>query len=460
MSDDIDIHGGGAVAVDTATLRHAADGFASLAGELTEIADVVRAAGSDLSTTSPAVAELSYAVETARFAFEAAIDKANALTGALRAAAAVYDVVEARAERAAAEAAGDFERVELIDARLAALRLANPDAEGQATLGEFGHWLTWPGSLATQAPGALWWLMPGFHSLAFPIAWGLQRVVGSVGAGTVPASSRLAGRASGVVVAPIAARQPATAPTSLASIAGRIPGGGEARIRVERYTMGDGSRQFAVYIAGMQTMAPQTREPFDMASNVELYTGERSASYDATLAALGQAGAEPGDVVHAIGHSQGAMIAAHVALEGGFDTRTLVSFGSPVEADVGSGTLSVNIGHTDDPVTALAGGGHAQAVGAAGSFVAERASDPLPGPQDLRMPIHGIDAYTETARLVDASGDARVGAMRQLFDELGAAASVGVTEYSATRIPVAPVPMPQPRPGPEPSVSPSASGGG
>ena len=131
---------------------------------------------------------------------------------------------------------------------------------------------------------------------------------------------------------PCRSHGPATAPTSLADAAARIPAGGEARIRVERYTMSDGSRQFAVYVAGTQTVAPQTREPFDMDSNVELYTGERSASYEATLAALEQAGAEPGDVVHAFGHSQGAMVVAHLALEGGFDDATLVSFGSPVEA--------------------------------------------------------------------------------------------------------------------------------
>jgi hypothetical protein len=459
VSSDVDIRGGGAVAVDTTTLRHAADGFASLAEELMEIAGVVWAAGADLSAV-PSGAGPSYAIETVRIVFEAVIDEANALAAALRAAAAVYDVVEARAERAAAEAAGDVELVARIDARLAALRLSNPDAEVQASLAAFGRWLTWPGDLAMQGSGALWWLMPGFHSLAIPMAWGLQRMIGSAGAGTVSSSARLRGRATAVLVQPIAPARPTTAPTSLAGVAGRVPGGGEARIRVERYTMGDGSRQFAVYIAGMQTIAPQTPEPFDMASNVELYTGDRSASYDATLAALEQAGARPGDVVHAIGHSQGAMTAAHVALEGGFDTRTLISFGSPVEADVGADTLSVNIRHTDDPVTALAGGGHAQAVGAPGSFVAERVVDPLPGPQDLRMPIHGIDAYAETARLVDASGDARVSAMGGLFDELGDAASVEVTEYSAVRMPVMPTPAPGPRPAPEPRVSPSASDAG
>ena len=41
VSDDLDIRSGGAVAVDTMTLRAAAGGFRSLAAELDEIAHVV-----------------------------------------------------------------------------------------------------------------------------------------------------------------------------------------------------------------------------------------------------------------------------------------------------------------------------------------------------------------------------------------------------------------------------------
>ncbi len=143
---------------------------------------------------------------------------------------------------------------------------------------------------------------------------------------------------------------------------------------------------------------------------------------------------QPGDVVHAFGHSQGAMIAAHLALEGGFDTRTLVSFGSPVEAAVGADTLSIALRHTDDPVAALQGGGHDFPVGAPGSFIAERVADPAPGTHDLGLPAHGISAYTETARLLDASTDPRMGPMRSLLDELGTAASVDAVEYSAERL--------------------------
>ena len=127
------------------------------------------------------------------------------------------------------------------------------------------------------------------------------------------------------------------------------------------------------------------------------------------------------------------MIVTHVALEGGFETRTLVTFGSPVEARLGDGTLSVTLRHTDDPVTALAGGGHVGAVGAPGSFIAERAADP--GTRSARCGAAGprIGGYTQTAQMLDASSDARMGAVRQLFDELGGAASVDVMEYSAER---------------------------
>jgi pimeloyl-ACP methyl ester carboxylesterase len=142
---------------------------------------------------------------------------------------------------------------------------------------------------------------------------------------------------------------------------------------------------------------------------------------------------QPGDAVHVFGFSQGAMIGAHLALQGDYDTRTLVSIGSPVDADVGSGTLSVSLRHTDDPVAGLAGGGHGEAVGAAGSFVAERVSDPASDLEDARLPAHRLAAYAETAALVDGSNDPRVDGLRALFDTLGEAEAVEVTEYAATR---------------------------
>jgi pimeloyl-ACP methyl ester carboxylesterase len=222
------------------------------------------------------------------------------------------------------------------------------------------------------------------------------------------------------------------APTGLQEIAQRMPGGA-SRVRVERYTMTDGSRQFAVYVAGTRSAAVGGADPWDQRSNAELYVGRASASYEATEAALAAAGARPGDVVHAFGHSQGAMITAHLALEGGYDTRTLVAFGSPVEADVGSATLSVAVRHTDDPVVAGAGGGHIAPVGSPGSFVVEREFDPESGPHDAALPAHHMSAYAQTASMADASGDPRVAGIRGALSELSGAVEVEVTEYAATR---------------------------
>ena len=267
------------------------------------------------------------------------------------------------------------------------------------------------------------------------------QVLRGAGFGTTARDARLEGSATPVRVTPISidrstrdgaagvGSETARAPTTLAAAAARIPAGDDgARVRVERYTMTDGSRQFAVYVTGMKSYGGT--EPFDMASNSQLYTGTRSASFDATMSALRQSGAEPGDTVHAFGHSQGAMVAARLASEGEYDTQTLVSLGSPVEAAVGPDTLSVALRHTDDPVAALAGGGHHDAVGAAGSFVAERAADPTVG---VDLDAHKLDRYTETAAMLDVSADPRMNAMRQLLTRLGGAASVDVTVYAAVR---------------------------
>lgn len=198
--------------------------------------------------------------------------------------------------------------------------------------------------------------------------------------------------------------------------------------------MPDGSRQFAVYVPGTRTQLAGGFDPWDNQSNVELYTGQTSASYAATTAALDAAGAQPGDVVHAWGHSQGAMITSQLALSSDYDVRTNVTLGSPVEAEVGDGTLSVGIRHIDDPIAALAGGGHATPVGAPGSFVVETTFDPETGLRDARNPAHPLSAYLETAGRVDAADDPRVARVHDVLAELGTATEVDATEFTARRI--------------------------
>ncbi|KQP74178.1 hypothetical protein ASF40_02170 [Microbacterium sp. Leaf288] len=458
VDDGLQIRGGGAVAVDTATLSAAAVRFDTSREELSSIGRRLRALRAELGTHAEYTADARAAASVLAAKLDAAQVEADEIAAALRQAAWAYEMVEIEAAHRSAVLAGDTDRARRLDARMTALVDAHPDAWRMALGSQFERAVMWPSELVRQAtqwgvavggevsdPGSV--VVGGAAGL---LTLGGAAVVGLSGAGLLSRNTRLSGSAGPVTVTPVVAGPPAgatsagvafapsrspasVAPQSLSAVTERMPGAGDSRVRVERYTMPDGSRQYAVYLAGMQSFDVGGEEPWDNASNVELYAGQRSDSYTATQAALAQAGVQPGDAVHLFGFSQGAMIAGHLALEGGYDTQTLVSIGSPVDTDVGSDTLSVTLRHTDDPVAGLAGGGHAAAVGAPGSFVAERVFDPDVGTDEPRLPAHRLNAYAETAALVDASTDPRVDALRDVFAELARAESVEVTEYAATR---------------------------
>lgn len=442
MASDLEIIGGGAVAVDTVTLRETAGRFLGARSELEQIAARLGALQNMLLEGRAHAWEAASAASVLGTRLAAAVDGAVRIADALREAAAIYELVELNAEHRSAVLSGDEVAAARIGARRDALMHRYPDAIEAAVGAEFSRSILWPGDLVRQATetgvalgsevderGAVY-----LGAAAGMATIGLATATGVGGFGRLAPDARLSSRGDPVTITAVAPAAVGTrAPGSLAAVAGRMPGAGGAQVRVEAYTMADGSRQYAVYVAGTKTLGAGGREPWDNLSNGQLYAGRSSASYEATVAALEASGARPGDVVHAFGHSQGAMITAHLALEGGYDTRTHITFGSPVEAGVGAGTLSVGIRHTDDPVTALAGGGHVDPVGAPGSFVVERESDPASGAHDLRLPAHLMSAYAETAGLVDASTDPRVDAVRAAFAELDGAVSVEVTEYVAAR---------------------------
>lgn len=441
MSDDLEIRHGGAIAVDTESLRTAATGLDIWRERLAHSAGRVRSAGGALAG-SGAAGETGWLAER----IGAAADRAQALAERLRGTADVYELVELSASITAADLAGDVGLSAALAARRDAVLGRNPWAGVAAWWSPVGSAIGAPLSRAGQAYGGAAPLGPVAAAGAWAVAAGLGWGFGMLAPGVVPGHARLAGPVVPVTVRPVAPPAPTQAPPGLAAAARRIPGGEEARVRVERYTMPDGSRQFAVYVAG--TQGGGATEAFDMDSNVALYGGERSASYEAVREALSSAGAAPGDVVHAFGHSQGAMIAGHLALAGEYDVKTLVSFGSPIEADVPGSTLSVTVRHTDDPVAALAGHGSPAGVGSPDSFVAERLADADPGLRDLGVPAHRLEAYAVTAELLDESTDPRMGEVRRVLGGLEAAASIDVVEYSVRRAT-----------GPGSGVSPSSSAG-
>lgn len=443
-ADDLDIRGGGAVAVDSGTLVEAAVHFGAVARELDDAALEIEQAAAlvlEAQRDAPALFDgrardaLPLSDDLTRLARQIrdAAARADLLDHDLRHAAAVYEFVELSAARAAAAAAGNEIARAALDAGMAALRLSYPDAAVEAEGLAAAHALGWPGDLARQAGEAWAWAFGGSAAAAIGV-YLVAQSARVLGAGTISRSTRLTINPSAVDVG-VVRRGSSRAPASLSEAAERIPGGGDARVRVERYSMPDGTRQFVVYVAGTQSpLGMGGGDPFDALSNLQLYGGYESASYDAVSAALRTSGAQPGDVIHQVAHSQGAMITAHLAAESDYDTRTLISFGSPVEADLGDGVLSVSVRHTDDPVAALEGGGYAHAVGGSGSFVAEREADPVGRMGDLGVPAHMMSAYEETARMLDASPDPRMDAVRSMFAELDTATSVEAVDYSAVRI--------------------------
>ncbi|GAA2962661.1 alpha/beta fold hydrolase [Microbacterium schleiferi] len=462
---DLEIRSGGAIAVDTEQLRAVAWRLREFGIRLGEFADRARWVATDAAATASGFGVDLEARWLASGA-ERVAEQPAALAAALDGLAAAYELVELRVQQAAATAAGDTDTARAIESRMAVLQQDHPDAARAADTAVYDWRGDGPIEMARQVAAATWWI-PG---MALPLAvgagvlWsgvalaGLGRMSRPPGSTGPPAADAAAtgtptpgtghrggtrhpvpgGPATSVPPAPTVVRAVAPAAvsgpvTGLADAARRVPGAAEARIRVERYAMPGGGSQAAVYIAGTQAVSGGSGDPFDMRSNLELYRGERSASLESVELALREAGVDPGEPVHVFGHSQGAMLASALALEGTYDVQTLITYGSPVEAAVPDGVLSVGIRHTDDPVAGLAGGGHAETVGAPGSFVAERVADPGGGVQDLTLAAHGIERYAETAAMVDASSDPRAAALRDLWSTLGSAERVEVTEYAADR---------------------------
>jgi pimeloyl-ACP methyl ester carboxylesterase len=455
VSGDLEIRGGGVIAVDTETLRMTAGRFVTAAAALEDIAHRLGSLQNMLLGQRDVAAGAVSAATVLSTRMSESMSDAAMIAASLRETAAVYELVELNAQHAAAVFGGDGASATRIERLRAELMREFPGAMAAARGLEFERAIMWPSDLVRSATetgmdaggvleildkvGPWGRMLADVGGVVGGAAAGLgaiaaATVVGAGGWGRLSNSATLAPGRDDVVVRPVAPMSTGSAPSGLASAAGRMPGAGESRVRVEKYVSRDGSAQYAVYVSGTRSGDVGGREAWDMASNSDLVLGCESASYQATIAALEDAGARPGDTVHAFGHSQGAMITAHLALDGPFDVRTLVSLGSPVEADVGDATLAVSIRHTDDAVAALAGGGHGAGVGAPGSIVVERStSDPAdvgggPGP-------HSLESYVETAGLVDGSTDPRVDAVRAVLADLRDATRVEVTEYGAERVP-------------------------
>lgn len=444
VSGGLDIRRGGMVVVDTQSLRDAA-GFASTVAER---ADAVRA---DLHRAARLLADAGGDAHTAATGWvaEGVADEARdlaedvrLLSRSLHEAANLYEATELRARWLVADSA-ERSRLEremntlLRDSELAraaragvptmllalGLREAQWRVDASSRLRDEAATLTSPLSMFS---GAL---------TGYVLVGGLQVAVGLVGRGTITDPAADPGPSAPVDVR-ATSRGEASAPTGLAEALNRIPGGGDDRVRVERYDFAGRGSEWVVYITGTQALAGD--EPFDMTSNLQLYAGQASASVAVAQRALREAGHRPGEPVHTVGHSQGGMIAANLALANA-DVRTLITAGSPVTPRLSDQVLRVELRHLDDPIAALAGQGPAVGTGSADSFVAQRVATPGalgPPGADLGavlMPAHVLPSYVETAQLIDGNADPRVDGVRRVWEHLGAATTVTASTYSARR---------------------------
>lgn len=436
MSDEIDVSHGGAISVDTEALRAIIPRMVSAAECLASAAGNLAAARDELFAVPDAYDRAQTARVLAREVSTEA-ERMNELAHAVTLMAEAYEIVEERAR---------LEALVLSEANNAQVRelrttLARREAE-HAEAAELADALTrgWRNDrfrdLYEQG-----WAVAAPLLLVSPLAAPLPSLVlqlftlavDRVGRGKVYPGIGMKGTPPHMDLKVIE-RHPQSmkgreiaatrAPGRLADAYERIPDG-DVNVRVETYGMPDGSRQFAVYVAGTGT------PPWDMASNIDLYFGEISASYAVTERALEHAGAGRGDIVHAFGYSQGAMIADYLAVNSEFDVRTHGTIGSPSEPVLGDSVRSVRVRHTDDPVASLSGGGMPSGTGALGSVVVQREADPLPGPQDLTAVAHTRERYMETVRLFENSGDVRADLLAPVWAELATATSVDVLEVGA-----------------------------
>lgn len=417
--DDLDIRSGGIVAVDTETLR-------TTARELRAIAAGCAGIGATLARAARALDHVGVWIFPPAGDAEDAADRARRLAADLETMADTYELVELMAQLRVAEAAGDADLARALRGRANGLMSGSPQVVAALAV-DTVRWRT----ETTRALAEQYDVAGTFGLDVLTLAGGFTALVALLGRGAVPHGTTLGGAPPPVAVAPVGGGR-TTAPASLAQVVDRIPAG-DGRVRVERYTMTDGSRRFVAYIAGTNTEG-RDDEAWDARSNLELYGQRQAASHAAVLAALADAGAQPGDVVGLAGHSQGGMDASFVALSGGYDVPWIVTFGDPVQAEVGDRTLSVALRHLDDPVSALADGGFAGGVGAAGSFVASREIPGTVRAGDGLLDPHALDAYRETAQALDASPDPRMAAVRAQFAELASARSVDLVVYGAARV--------------------------
>jgi hypothetical protein len=216
------------------------------------------------------------------------------------------------------------------------------------------------------------------------------------------------------------------APETLAQLARRTamidrPG----RIAIERY-----GNTFIAYIPGTQNWLPLAgKNPLDLTSNLHAMKGAGLAASEKGLGlALQKSGAGANSKIYLVGHSQGGMVAANMALR---DSRVagIVTFGAPISQVAGQLKIPVvAIEHSNDVVPKLG----LKANPLLENITTVVREVPIAQPVDALVEAHDISNYAKTAELADDSTEYGLRRVReQLLTGIGAGAGeVRVYELS------------------------------
>lgn len=419
-----DIASGYVIWVDTASLRSAAGQVGLVAAEIEQAHAALRAA----QCATPIAMGPSDSAGLAALSLELR-DRVAGLASALRYTADVYEAADALwnieqfghaglTGRASWDALGDLHAQYEGTGR-------DPVAEAQALLDEREE--NWDDELVANAglglPNLYDWL-PGTNS-PHELGQEVFDTVTALGLGVILPGSRLRPDPTpgDYSTKSEALRQAESGPPqTVADFVDRIPDDPRTNVRVEIHTFPDGHREYAVYVRGTEDMMQDGDwnllpgkedgiEALDGNSNFDLYARVEGESYRAVEQALRNAGAQPGDIVHGAGHSQGAMIIEWMAMQGTYDFRTVVSVAPPVQAMLGEETRHITLRYDDDSVAGLAGAGVPGAAGGPGSVVVRDVHHPGPGDRgdlDQLSAPHALEGYRDLARDADASGDPRI----------------------------------------------------
>ena len=218
-----------------------------------------------------------------------------------------------------------------------------------------------------------------------------------------------------------------SAPLGLEGLGKRLEQiGGQGNIVVERY----GTR-FVAYLPGTQTWSPiGLGNPIDFTSNLQAMKGPGlAASERGVQLALAAAGATAGSRILLVGHSQGGLIGANIALN---DKRVkgLVTFGAPISQLAEKLPVpTVAIQHKNDIVPKLGLKANPLAL----NLVTVERVLPISTPLAAVLEAHEIENYTKTAELADKSQDFGLSRVRdQLLGDFWPSGGIGVETGETT----------------------------